>query len=135
KKETRNVISVQGLNKTIQDKAIVTEINVAINKDRLTCIIGPNGAGKSKLISSITRLIDFEDGVIEIENKSISDYKSNELAKKLSILKQSNHTELNITVEQLVNFGRFPYSKGHLKQEDKEQVEYALELLQLKEIR
>jgi iron complex transport system ATP-binding protein len=129
------LISVQGLNKTIQDKAILKEINVDINKGRLTSIIGPNGAGKSTLLSAITRLIDFEDGGIEIENKSISDYKSNELAKKLSILKQSNHTELNITVEQLVNFGRFPYSKGHLKQEDKEQVEYALELLQLKEIR
>lgn len=129
------MISVQGLNKTIQDKAIFKEINVDINKGRLTSIIGPNGAGKSTLLSAITRLIDFEDGGIEIENKSISDYKSNELAKKLSILKQSNHTELNITVEQLVNFGRFPYSKGHLKQEDKEQVEYALELLQLKEIR
>ncbi|ATH60824.1 MULTISPECIES: ABC transporter ATP-binding protein [Staphylococcus] len=129
------MISVQGLNKTIQDKAILKEINVDINKGRLTSIIGPNGAGKSTLLSAITRLIDFEDGGIEIENKSISDYKSNELAKKLSILKQSNHTELNITVEQLVNFGRFPYSKGHLKQEDKEQVEYALELLQLKEIR
>ncbi|WP_336877564.1 ABC transporter ATP-binding protein [Staphylococcus nepalensis] len=129
------MISVQGLNKTIQDKAILKEINVDINKGRLTSIIGPNGAGKSTLLSAITRLIDFEDGGIEIENKSISDYKSNELAKKLSILKQSNHTELNITVEQLVNFGRFPYSKGHLKQEDKEQIEYALELLQLKEIR
>ncbi|MCD8890593.1 ATP-binding cassette domain-containing protein [Staphylococcus nepalensis] len=129
------MISVQGLNKTIQDKAILKEINVDINKGRLTSIIGPNGAGKSTLLSAITRLIDFEDGGIEIENKSISDYKSNELAKKLAILKQSNHTELNITVEQLVNFGRFPYSKGHLKQEDKEQVEYALELLQLKEIR
>jgi iron complex transport system ATP-binding protein len=27
---------------------------------------------------------------------------------------------MNITVEQLVNFGRFPYCKGHLKKEDKE---------------
>src|SRR5699024_4057859 len=100
---------------------MLIERNVDINKGRMTSIIGPNGAGKSTLLSAITRLIDFEDGGIEIENKSISDYKSNELAKQLSILKQSNHTELNITVEQLVNFGRFPYSKGHLKQEYKEQ--------------
>lgn len=42
---------------------------------------------------------------------------------------------MNITVEQLVNFGRFPYCKGHLKQEDKEQVQYALDLLQLNEIK
>lgn len=36
---------------------------------------------------------------------------------------------MNITVEQLVNFGRFPYSKGRMKKEDYEQVEYALDLL------
>ena len=27
---------------------------------------------------------------------------------------------MNITVEQLVNFGRFPYSKGRLTKEDHE---------------
>ena len=42
---------------------------------------------------------------------------------------------MNITVEQLVNFGRFPYSKGRMKKEDYEQVEYALDLLQLQNIR
>ncbi len=44
----------------------------------------------------------------------MSDYKNNDLSKKISILKQTNHTEMNITVEQLVNFGLFPYSKGRL---------------------
>jgi ABC-type enterochelin transport system ATPase subunit len=39
-------------------------------------------------------------------------YRTDELAQKISILKQTNHTDMNITVEQLVNFGRFPYCKG-----------------------
>lgn len=129
------MIRVQGLNKTIQDKVILQDIDVEIRKGRLTSMIGPNGAGKSTLLSAITRLIDFEEGTIDIEGKTITDYKSNDLAKKLSILKQSNHTELNITVEELVKFGRFPHSKGRLKQEDRDQVEYALELLHLTEIR
>ena len=38
---------------------------------------------------------------------------------------------MNITIEQLVKFGRFPYSKGRMKQEDYDKVEYALDLLQL----
>lgn len=129
------MISVQGLTKTIQDKTILNDINVEISKGRLTSMIGPNGAGKSTLLSAMTRLIDFDLGTIEIEGKAISEYKNNELSKKLSILKQANHTELNITVEQLVNFGRFPYSKGRLNEADRAQVEYALELLNLKEIR
>ena len=99
------MIRVQGLNKTIQDKVILQDIDVEIRKGRLTSMIGPNGAGKSTLLSAITRLIDFEEGTIDIEGKAITDYKSNDLAKKLSILKQSNHTELNITVEELVKRG------------------------------
>ncbi|MCD0526052.1 ATP-binding cassette domain-containing protein, partial [Staphylococcus aureus] len=49
--------------------------------------------------------------------------------------KQTNHTEMNITVEQLVNFGRFPYSKGRLTKEDHDIVNDALDLLQLQDIR
>ncbi len=64
----------------------------------------------------------------------MSDYKNNDLSKKISILKQTNHTEMNITVEQLVNFGRFPYSKGRLTKEDHDIVNDALDLLQLQDI-
>lgn len=42
---------------------------------------------------------------------------------------------MNITVEQLVNFGRFPYSKGRMKKEDHEKVAYAIDLLHLREIK
>ncbi|OAO08630.1 iron ABC transporter ATP-binding protein, partial [Staphylococcus hominis] len=43
--------------------------------------------------------------------------------------------DMNITVEQLVNFGRFPYSKGRMKKEDHEKVAYAIDLLHLREIK
>ncbi|MDN5637704.1 MAG: ATP-binding cassette domain-containing protein, partial [Staphylococcus equorum] len=51
------MIRVQGLNKNIQDKEILKDINVDINKGRLTSMIGPNGAGKSTLLAAITRLM------------------------------------------------------------------------------
>ncbi|MCJ1656919.1 ATP-binding cassette domain-containing protein [Staphylococcus sp. NRL 16/872] len=129
------MIQIQNLDKSIQNKPILKDINVDIKKGRLTSLIGPNGAGKSTLLSAISRLFEYEKGTITVEGKSVLDYKNDDLAKKLSILKQTNHTEMNITVEQLVNFGRFPYSKGRMKKEDYEKVEYALDLLQLKEIR
>ena len=66
------MIRVQGLNKTIQDKVILQDIDVEIRKGRLTSMIGPNGAGKSTLLSAITRLIDFEEGTIDIEGKAIT---------------------------------------------------------------
>ena len=67
------------------------DINVDIQKGKLTSLIGPNGAGKSTLLSAVSRLFEYQNGTINIENKLIDDYKSDELAKKLSILKQTNH--------------------------------------------
>ncbi len=91
--------------------------------------------GKSTLLSAICRLIRFDNGEVKIDGQLMSDYKNNDLSKKISILKQTNHTEMNITVEQLVNFGRFPYSKGRLTKEDHDIVNDALDLLQLQDIR
>lgn len=129
------MIRIQNMTQSIQDKEILKDITVDIKKGCLTSLIGPNGAGKSTLLSAISRIIQHDKGTIELENTAIDAFKKNELAKKLSILKQTNHTEMNITVEQLVNFGRFPYSKGRMKQEDYEQVDYALNLLHLQDIR
>ncbi|NHA38173.1 iron ABC transporter ATP-binding protein [Staphylococcus schleiferi] len=129
------MIHIRGLNQSIDGKEILKDIDVDIEKGKLTSLIGPNGAGKSTLLSAMSRLNSFDSGAIEIEGQAIETYQSQTLAQRLSILKQTNHTELNITVEQLVNFGRFPYSKGYLKKEDKEKVNEALSLLKLEEIR
>ena len=129
------MIQIRNLDKKIQSKSILKDINVDIQKGKLTSLIGPNGAGKSTLLSAVSRLFEYQNGTINIENKLIDDYKSDELAKKLSILKQTNHTDMNITVEQLVNFGRFPYSKGRMKKEDHEKGAYAIDLLHLREIK
>lgn len=129
------MIQVRGLNKTIQNKTILQDIDVDIHKGYVTSLIGPNGAGKSTLLSVITRLMDYDTGQIEIEGKRMEDYQSNALAKTIAILKQTNHTELNITVEELVEFGRFPYSKGRMKPDDVQKVDEAISLLQLQDIR
>ncbi|MDU4450691.1 MAG: ATP-binding cassette domain-containing protein, partial [Staphylococcus lugdunensis] len=82
------------------------DITVTIQRGKLTSLIGPNGAGKSTLLSAISRIVKHDQGEIVIEGHAIKDFNHNDLSKKLSILKQSNHTDMNITVEQLVQFGR-----------------------------
>ncbi len=104
-KEKCAMIQVENLTKTINNQMILEDISIDIEKGKLTSLIGPNGAGKSTLLSAICRLIRFDNGEVKIDGQLMSDYKNNDLSKKISILKQTNHTEMNITVEQLVNFG------------------------------
>ncbi|MCU5746620.1 ATP-binding cassette domain-containing protein [Staphylococcus sp. SQ8-PEA] len=127
------MIKVEGLTKTYHHK-VVDEVDIEIKKGEITSIIGPNGAGKSTVLAMVSRLIDKDNGTIMLDDQDIASLKSNEMAKKLAILKQSNHTELKISVRQLVSFGRFPYSKGNLKEDDQAMIEQALHYLGLTEI-
>lgn len=128
------MIHIEGVSKIYNDRKVVEDVSLTIEKGTITSFIGPNGAGKSTLISMISRLIAQDDGDIAIEGKDVRKANSNALAKKISILNQSNHIHLKLTVRELVSFGRFPYSKGNLTKEDWAKVEEAIEYMELTDI-
>src|SRR5699024_986971 len=113
---------------------IIEDVSLHIEKGTITSFIGPNGAGKSTIISMISRLITRDEGDITIDGYDVLRTKDKELAKKISILKQSNAINLKLTVRELVSFGRFPYSQGKLNKEDWEKVDEAIAYLELEEL-
>ncbi|MNZ63973.1 putative siderophore transport system ATP-binding protein YusV [compost metagenome] len=128
------MIEVKNVSKAYGGKAVVDQVSVTIEKGKITSFIGPNGAGKSTLLSAITRLIPKDSGQVMIEGREIGDWKSTELAKKIAILKQSNHINLRLTVRELVSFGRFPYSQGKLNKEDWRIVDEAIAYMDLEQM-
>lgn len=128
------MVDLKNVFKSYGDKSIIEDVSLKIEKGTITSFIGPNGAGKSTLISMISRLIAKDNGDITIDGQDIFKTKNNELAKKISILKQSNSINLKLTVRELVSFGRFPYSQGKLTKEDWAMVDKAISYLELEEI-
>lgn len=128
------MITIQNVSKRYGNKSVVNDVNLTIEEGKITSFIGPNGAGKSTLLSMVSRLIPKDSGEIIVDGKEISKWKPNELAKKLSILKQSNHINIRLTVRELVSFGRFPYSKGKLTKEDWKYVDEAITYMELESI-
>ncbi len=125
------MLTVKNLTKRYRQKTVMDNISLNIEKQKLISIIGANGAGKSTLLSLITQLIKPDNGEVIIDGKLISEYSRDVLAKKISMLRQSNNINLKITVRELVEFGRFPYSKGKLTPQDKQQVDKALSYMGL----
>ncbi|MFP3388740.1 ABC transporter ATP-binding protein [Brevibacillus sp. SIMBA_040] len=128
------MVEVRNVSKQYGSKYVVENVSVNITKGKITSFIGPNGAGKSTLLSMISRLLTKDQGEIFLEGQEISQCKSNELAKKISILKQSNHITVRLTIRELVSFGRFPYSQGNLSKEDWQYVDEAIRYLELEDI-
>lgn len=128
------MIEVRNLSKYYNSKKAVDNVSIAIPKGKITSFIGPNGAGKSTVLSMMTRLLSKDYGEIFIDGKEIGEWKSDELAKVLAILKQSNQVNLRLKVRELVAFGRFPHSKGRVNKEDRQIIQQAMDYLELSEI-
>jgi iron complex transport system ATP-binding protein len=125
------MIQVRALSKLYGKKSVVEDVTVDIQPRKITSFIGPNGAGKSTLLSMVSRLLDSDTGEVLIDKSDVKKMKSNDFAKKVSILKQSNYMNVRLTIRELVSFGRFPYSKGRLTEEDERIVDQSLDYMHL----
>lgn len=103
-------------------------ISTMIEKGSITTIIGPNGSGKSTFLSVLSKFNIPERGEIIFDGRSLYAYKPKELAKKLSVVKQSSVAPDEITVEKLVYYGRLPHRNLFMAptEKDQEKVDWAL---------
>lgn len=128
-------IEIKHIYKSYGSKKVVDDVSLTIPTGKITSFIGPNGAGKSTLLGIISRLLAADSGEVYLNNQLLNEQKSTDIARQLAILKQSNHINLRITVEELVTFGRFPYSKGNLTENDRTFISNAIAYMNLDEIR
>ncbi len=131
------MLSISNVKYHTSNKEILNDISFKLNDGDILSIIGANGSGKSTLLKLISNNIKLKQGEILLFNKSIASYKNIDLAKLMSYLPQLNDNSINLTVENVVLSGRYPYfSKlGSVKQADIDVVEHMMELTGVKAMR
>lgn len=126
-------IDVKNLTIQLNDKIILDGVTVTIPKGRVTSIIGPNGVGKSTLLKAMGKINSTYQGDILLDNVDIRSIKRKAFAQRLAILPQGMQAPADVTVRQLVDYGRFPYRSwfSSHKKEDEEIVDWAMEETQV----
>jgi iron complex transport system ATP-binding protein len=125
------MIVAQGVTKSYGASCVVDGVSLTLPKGGITSIIGPNGAGKSTFLSMVSRLMSMDMGTVTVAGLDVTKTPSDVLARRLSILRQDNHMAARLTVRDLVSFGRYPYSKGRLTEEDRRHIDDAIGYLNL----
>lgn len=128
------MIITQNVTKAYGNTIVVDDVSLTIPQGGVTSIIGPNGAGKSTMLSIIARLMAKDKGSVTVDGLDVTKTPTNQLARRLSILRQDNHITSRLTVRDLVTFGRFPYTGGRPTMDDKAHVERALQYLHLTDL-
>lgn len=86
-------ISIRNLNIWYQDIHVIKNVNLDIEKNKVTAIIGPSGCGKSTLIKSINRMLDIipeaeVKGAILLDGQNIYDIDETILRKRIGMVFQ-----------------------------------------------
>ena len=87
---------------------VLDRITVSFEKGRLTSIIGANGCGKSTLLKAILGILPLSGGEIVVDGRDLRSMSRTEIAQKIAYLAQGKLLP-DMTVEQMVLHGRFPY--------------------------
>lgn len=108
---------------------VASNINVALEGGEIVCLLGPNGSGKSTLIRTLSNLHAPLGGRIYLEDESLNQFSNKQIARKISTVLTDRLTIGNLSVYELVAFGRSPYTGwfGSLTKQDEEVVEWAIE--------
>ena len=129
------MITVHNLHKAYGSKTVLRGVDARFARQRLTSLIGPNGAGKTTLLMMIARLMQPCAGTVCLEGQTVAGIPVGEYARRVATLRQSPDFNLRLTVQELVAFGRFPYSRGALTREDHQVIDEAIAFLSLQPLR
>ncbi|MGW6918956.1 ABC transporter ATP-binding protein [Kitasatospora sp. NPDC054939] len=91
------------------DRAIATDLSVAVPDGSFTVVVGPNACGKSTLLRAFARLLKPSSGRVLLDGEQIGSLPAKELARRLGLLPQSSTAPDSITVADLVARGRYPH--------------------------
>ncbi|MCL2680060.1 MAG: ABC transporter ATP-binding protein [Coriobacteriia bacterium] len=107
------VFKVQNLSFAYPSEPVFDGISFDIARGKITALMGANGSGKSTLFKLLTKNLKPQAGSqITLDGRDLSSYRLSELAKNLAVVWQNNRAPQDITVRDLVAYGRVPHKKA-----------------------
>lgn len=102
-------------------QVLFNDLNLVAEAGNLICFMGPNGIGKSTLIRTLAGLQKPLSGEIKLPSDK-------EIHHQLSIVLTDRVTSVNMTVYELVTFGRYPYLNWNIQltKEDKDIIQRSI---------
>jgi len=108
---------------------VLKNISFEVMSGTFLAVAGPNGAGKSTLLNLLCGMLVPKSGTIRIDAVAIESYKTDDLAKKVAVVRQESVPVFGFSVIEMVLMARTPHF-GQLGFESKADREIANEALE-----
>ena len=121
---------------TLGSRPVLNRVSLAVEAGEVVGLIGPNGAGKSTLLRALAAIVA-STGSITIDGIDLASLSAVARASRLAFLPQQRVISWPLPVSDVVMLGRLPGRRlgARPSAEDRRQVEDALTLLELQDLR
>lgn len=123
------MLTVESISIRYEQKSIINNFSFSVKQGEVVTIIGPNGSGKSTLLKAISRTLPYHGGKVKLEGVDLKSLSAKQVARTMCMLSQKNLAPSDMTVVDLVSYGRYPHKKWYekLNQDDTDIVHWAIE--------
>jgi ATP-binding cassette, subfamily F, member 3 len=98
----RDVLQIEGVSKSYQQKQVLREVDLVLQRGDKVAVVGVNGAGKTTLVKIIAGLIDYDHGQIRfgvnVKLSYFGQHQAQELSPQLTALDTMATTGVEMTV-------------------------------------
>lgn len=131
------MFTVNSISIRYEQKTIIRDFSFQVQEGEIVSIIGPNGSGKSTLLKAVSRQLPYYKGTVELDGVNLKSMNQKQIARKMCMLSQRNLAPTDMTVFDLVSYGRYPHKRWFekLQPEDHEIIEWAIEKTHLTNFR
>lgn len=91
------------------DEPVIDGASIRVPPGEVTALVGPNGSGKSTLLKGLADQLALDAGTVHLDGTTVHELGTKDLARKLGLLSQENVSPDSISVEKLVEHGRYPH--------------------------
>lgn len=123
------VIRFKNISKNYGSKTVINNISLDIEAGQFVTMLGTSGSGKTTLLKMVNRLVEPDNGSIEINNEKITDMNIIELRKNIGYVVQQIGLFPHVTVEK--NIATVPELKGWESERIKARVVELMDLVNL----
>jgi iron complex transport system ATP-binding protein len=102
-------LRLDGVSVEIAGKTLVRELDLDVPHGEIVGLIGPNGSGKSTALRCVYRAMRPSAGAVLLDGEDVAGMTLRDSARFVAALTQESHSELDFTVEEVVELGRTPH--------------------------
>lgn len=106
---TLSDLTANSLGYRIDSATLLQGVDLRLRAGEITGIIGPNGSGKSTLLKLLIRAIPASAGQLHLGAENMATLPRREVARALALVEQDAHTDIPLTVADVVLLGRIPH--------------------------